>query len=460
MIEKTKKDDLPDNVSAQPGHRRACIHTYGCQMNKLDSEIASSALRDAGYEIVDCDEEADVIIFNTCSVRDHAEHRVISNAGALKRLKKERPHVLIGIMGCMAQRLDVELMKRLPHIDLVCGTRMFPHIAELLERAATAPVVATEMVGFNGELRHSSDRTSRHSAFVEIIRGCDNFCSYCIVPYVRGGEESRPPDEIEDEVRRLVDDGCVEITLLGQNVDSYGRTSKPRSTLAELLYRLDPIDGLERLRFVTSHPRFISSELIDAMNELSSPCEYLHMPAQSGSNSILKTMRRGYTRERYLDIIDMARDKSPDIGIASDFIVGFPGESESDFEDTADLMKRARFQNCFVFKYSPRPGTAAAELTDDVPEEEKGRRLQTLLKIQESISAEENARYIGKTVEALVEGPSKSDSSRLSGRMRSNKIVIFPGGAEDAGKTVNVRIERATPLSLYGQIVDSNEKRH
>ena len=397
------------------------IHTYGCQMNKLDSEIVCEALVRAGYRLVEDEAEADVVLFNTCSVRDHAEQRVFSNVGALKRLKRRNPELIVGVMGCMAQRLGREIIRRAPVVDLVCGTRMFPHIARLLDRAAVAPVVAVDEDPLPDLAREGRERAAPHAAFVSIMRGCDNFCAYCVVPYLRGRETSRPPDEIEAEVRRLVDDGCREITLLGQNVDTYGKRLSPVVTLAALLHRLDGIDGLARLRFVTSHPRFISRELLEAVRDLSSVCEHVHMPAQSGSTAVLTAMKRGYTREEYLDVIAMARELVPGIAIASDFIVGFPGETEADFDRTADLFERVRFQQCFIFKYSEREGTAAAELPDDVPDAEKRRRNQALLAIQQRISAEDNAAFVGRTVKVPADGPSKSDARKLSGRLRTNQ---------------------------------------
>ena len=436
---------------AEKQQRAACIRTYGCQMNRLDSEMVCSALRKAGYRIVVDYEEADVILVNTCSVRDHAEQRVFSNVGAMKRLKEKRPNLRIGILGCMAQRHGESILRRAPHVDLICGPNRLSHIAELLEQAEDGPVVAVDLTS-DGEIERSpSDRPTRHSAFVAVSRGCDNFCSYCVVPHLRGQEISRTPDDIVDEVRRLVGDGCKEVTLLGQNVDTYGKGLTPQVTLADLLYRLSPMAGLKRLRFVTSHPRFISHDLLQAMRDLPSVCEHLHMPAQSGSNRILAAMNRGCTREQYLEVVAMAREVVPGIAIAGDFIVGFPGETDEDFGDTARLMSEVRFQNCFIFKYSAREGTAAADLPDDVSDSAKRERNHALLTLQAQISREENARFAGRTAEALADGPSKSNPARLSGRLRTNHIVVFNGERCLSGELVKVVVEETTALTLFGR---------
>jgi len=440
------------DTTGRPDAPAACVRTYGCQMNKLDSDLVCAALRRAGYRLVDDPAEADVVLFNTCSVRDHAEQRVLSNLGSLKALKRRRPGLVIGVLGCMAQRMGESLRRRVPHVDLVCGTRRFPDIVELIDEAAVRPVVAVEEKPLPEIARAGGDRSAPYSAYVAVIRGCDNRCSYCVVPALRGPEISRPPAEIEAEVRRLVADGCREIVLLGQNVDAYGKRLRPRMTLADLLYRLDAVPGLRRLRFVTSHPRFISSALLEAMRDLPTVCEHLHMPAQSGSDRILRAMRRGYTRSRYLEVVRQARETVPGVALAGDFIVGFPGETEADFEETVRLMEEVRFQWVFLFKYSEREGTAAAALPDDVPPDEKRRRHRRLLDLQHRIAGEENARLVGAAVEVLVEGPSRSDPSRPSGRARTNHIVVITGGAAAPGDIVRVRIEETTPLTLFGRI--------
>jgi len=459
------------------------IHAFGCQMNKLDAELALSALRRAGYVEVATPEEADVLLYNTCSVREHAEERVYSNVGNLKRLKLRKPSLIIGILGCMAQKDGGKIFERLPHVDLVCGTREFPRIAELIEEARRAkhvlacgpfghapalrsfPLCGTgeveqgrpEEARMGGEApvseaRDISVRPNRRQAFVGIMRGCDNYCAYCVVPYLRGPEISRPMVEIVEEAKRLVEDGCREITLLGQNVNGYGKSFGRPGALAELLSKLDRLAGLKRVRFVTSHPKDMSHEILQAVRDLPAVCEHLHMPAQSGSNRVLGAMNRRYDSRGYRDLADLARELVPGIAIASDFIVGFPGETEAEFEETASLVRDLRFQNSFVFKYSPRPGTAAARFSDDVPWEEKRRRNLALLEIQAGISIEENRKFVGREVEVLVEGLARrrDGKSRLTGRLRTNHIVVFEGPETLAGELVRVRIESATALTLAG----------
>jgi tRNA-2-methylthio-N6-dimethylallyladenosine synthase len=432
--------------------KRVFIHAFGCQMNKLDAELALSALHRAGYREVNAPEEADVVLYNTCSVREHAEERVYSNVGKLKHLKKRRPDVIIGILGCMAQKDRDTIFERLPHVDLVCGTREFPRIAELVEEARGKPhlLACREDIPVQEE-RDISVRPNRFQAFLTIMRGCDNYCAYCVVPYVRGHETSRPAEEIMEEARRLADDGVVEITLLGQNVNSYGNSFGKRGALVELLAGLNDLPGVERIRFVTSHPKDMSREILQAVGDLPRVCEHLHMPAQSGSDRVLRAMNRKYTSSQYRDLIAMAREIVPGIAIASDFIVGFPGETEEEYQQTASLIRDLCFQNSFIFKYSPRPGTAAAKLPDDVPWEVKRRRNVELLEIQGAINLEENRKFIGRDVEVLVEGASKRDPRRLTGRARTNHIVVFEADPDLAGRLVTVRVESATHLTLAGK---------
>ena len=430
------------------------IHAFGCQMNKLDAELALGALRRAGYEEAATPEEADVLLYNTCSVRAHAEERVYSNVGKLKSLKRRNPRLIIGILGCMAQKEGAKIFERLPHVDLVCGTREFPRIAELIEvarRRARHLLACNEDVPVS-EAREISVRPNRRQAFLGIMRGCDNYCAYCVVPFVRGPEISRPIEEVVDEARRLADDGCREITLLGQNVNSYGKSFIPsRNALADLLARLDKITGLARVRFVTSHPKDMSREILEAVRDLPTVCEHLHMPAQSGSGRVLAAMNRRYTARGYRDLVALARELVPGIAVASDFIVGFPGETEAEFDETAALVRDLRFQNSFIFKYSTRPGTAAAKLADDVPWEEKRRRNIALLEIQAAVNLEENRKYIGQEVEVLVEGPSHRDASRLTGRFGPTGSSSSRGPKTLAGELLRVRIESATALTLAGK---------
>lgn len=435
-------------------YKTVFFETFGCQMNKLDAELSLGLLQEEGYKIVDKVDEADVILFNTCSVRQHAEDKVYSRLGALKTLKKRQPEVIIGVLGCMAQKDGEAIFKRMPHVDLVCGTRMFSRLPEMLLKIRNhgSHILAIEEDQIVNVKRAVTYRPNFYQAFVTVMRGCDNYCSYCIVPYVRGREISRTIADIKEEVQSLVSNGCKEVTLLGQNINSYGKGLSGNVTLGDLLTELNAIDGLERIRFVTSHPADMSRDLIRTMSRLEKVCEYLHMPAQSGSDEVLKRMRRGYTAGYYREFVRYARELIPRLTVASDFIVGFPGETEDDFQETVRLMEDIRFQNCFIFKYSPRTGTKAAELKDDVPDETKRARNLKLLELQKKISLEENTKMIGKKVDVLVEGASKSDPNRLSGRTRQNHIVVFNGSQELVGKLVGVLIHEVTDLTLFGKL--------
>jgi len=435
-------------------YKTVFFETFGCQMNKLDAELSLGLLQEEGYKIVDKVDDADVILFNTCSVRQHAEHKVYSHLGALKTLKKKHPEVIVGVLGCMAQKDGEAIFKRMPHVDLVCGTRMFSRLPEMLLKIRNhgSHVLAIDEDQIVNVKRAVTYRPNFYQAFVTVMRGCDNYCSYCIVPYVRGREISRTIADIKEEVQSLVSNGCKEVTLLGQTINSYGKGLSGNVTLGDLLSELNEIDGLDRIRFVTSHPADMSRDLIRTMSRLGKVCEYLHMPAQSGSGEVLKRMRRGYTAGYYREFVQYARELIPHLTVASDFIVGFSGETEEDFQETVQLMEDIRFQNCFVFKYSPRTGTKAAELKDDVPDETKRARNLKLLELQKKISLEENTKMIGKKVEVLVEGASKSDPNRLSGRTRQNHIVVFNGSQELVGKLVGVLIHEVTDLTLFGKI--------
>ncbi|HLF92964.1 MAG TPA: tRNA (N6-isopentenyl adenosine(37)-C2)-methylthiotransferase MiaB [Planctomycetota bacterium] len=433
------------------------IETYGCQMNVLDSDLILSRMLSQGYTTTDRKEEADVILFNTCSVREHAEERALSNAGLVQRLKKKRPDLVVGIVGCMAQNRQERLFEQLPHVQLVVGPRHMGAIPRLVEeiRSTGTRRIATE--DFDDEFIDGAEavqsRATQFQAYVKAMEGCDLSCTFCIVPTTRGSEVSRPPERIVEEVRRLADQGTVEITLLGQTVNSYGKGLKPSCDLGGLLRRVSEVGGIRRIRFITSHPSFVRPSLIEAMRDLPKVCKYLHIPVQSGSDRVLKAMRRGYTAERYLEICDTLQREIPGIGIASDFIVGFPGETAEDFERTVALMERVRFQNSFVFKYSPRPGTGAAALADDVPEEEKKRRHQVLLEVQERISRDKNRAREGQRLEVLVEGPSKRDARRQTGRTDTHQIVHFAAERDLRGCFATVEITGATALALSGSLV-------
>ncbi|MFH0909962.1 MAG: tRNA (N6-isopentenyl adenosine(37)-C2)-methylthiotransferase MiaB [Planctomycetota bacterium] len=435
--------------------RRVHIVTFGCQMNKLDSELVASALLAAGHEVVARPEEADAVLLNTCSVRDQAENRALSAVGVLKLRKEREPGFLIGVLGCMAQRRGKELVRRYPAIDLVVGTRLFPRIAELLEAAAQSPVAAVEENP--REPLPARRPAAGPQAFVAAMRGCGNFCAYCIVPFVRGPEESRPLAEIVEEVRALVAGGAREVTLLGQSIDRWGQDLAPRRMLEELLAAVDGVPGLLRLRFITAHPRAVDRDLFRAMAALPRVCECLHMPAQSGSDRVLQAMNRGYTRAEYEERLAWGRALVPGLTFASDFLVGFPGETEAEFLETLDLVERGAFQNIFAFRYSPRPGTAAAKRKDDVPPEEKERRLQALLRAQERIALIRHASLRGTIQTVLVEGPSKRDASRMAGRTRQNDPAMFPAPSSESeraslvGREIALRITRSTALTLFGE---------
>jgi tRNA-2-methylthio-N6-dimethylallyladenosine synthase len=438
----------------------ACLETFGCQMNQLDSEVIRGLLEEEGYAFTRDAGEADLILFNTCSVRKSAENRVYGRLAALRKLKQERPGVVIAVLGCMAQKDREAIFESEPHVDVVCGTREFPALLEYVERVRlghTHLVAAGVSKDIDRVFVHRRLRPGQFQAYVSVMRGCDNYCAYCVVPYVRGAEVSRPIADVVEEVAGLRDKGVVEITLLGQSISSYGK-NLGGANLAKLLAAVSAVKGIKRIGFITSHPGDMTADILAAMRDLPNVMPYLHMPAQSGSTRVLERMNRGYSRERYLSLVREAKETVPLIAIASDFIVGFPGETEEDFNDTATLMEECRFASAFIFKYSPRPGTKAAGFPDDVPRSAKEDRNQRLLSVQERISSEENATFIGRTVEVLIEGPSKRRADRLTGRARDHRIVLLDvegatGGLPASalpGTIVSATVTRATALALYG----------
>ncbi len=449
-------------------------------MNKLDSELIANELTRNGFELSEQDQEADIVVFNTCSVRQHAENRVLTCLGRLVQQKAQKPGLIAALVGCMAQRQGAELLEQFGSLDIVCGPGELYRLAELIKKvqagasqqlAVTERLRARRTVPAGLEELDVSRRTDMGSAkaqaYVRVMRGCDKFCTYCIVPSVRGREISRAPQHIIDETRRLVEAGSIEITLLGQTVNSYRYSGDGREIrFGELLRKVGAIAGLKRLRFVTSHPIDFSEDIFRAMAEMPNMCNYLHLPAQSGSDRILSAMHRPYTAQQYLELIELGRTIVPDLSLAGDFIVGFPGETEQDFQDTVRLVRAARYKNCFIFKYSPRPGTVAAKrLKDDVPTEVKRHRNNELLAVQEEISLELHRAFIGQTLEVLVEGPSKSarkgrpeHQHQLSSRTRGDHIVVFDAPARAAqlsGKLVYVKILDASALTLFGELVAS-----
>ncbi len=430
------------------------IFPFGCQMNRHDAEALAGRLVAEGYEAAGSPDDADVVFYMTCSVRDHAEQRVWSHLGRWRARRASGEVRALGVIGCMAERLGEKIRSRMPHVDIVAGPRRVAEVPLFLEHvlAGRGPVVETGLPELEEHLDPSrASRPRPFQAMLPVMRGCDGGCTYCVVPRVRGRETSLPPEGIEISARELLEKGVIEITLLGQNVDRYGLTLEPKTTLAALLRRLAPLPELARLRFVTSNPRDITEDLLRAMAAADNICPYLHVPAQSGSDRVLSMMRRGYTRERYLEVLALARRMVPAIEIASDFIVGFPGETEADFEETLSLVRQAEFQGCFVFKYSPRPGTPASRIEDDVPDEVKRERHRILSEAQLETSLRRNRALVGSEVEVLGEGVSKRDAGRFTGRTPTGRIVAFESSDDPTGRIVRVSVEDATALVLLGR---------
>ena len=478
---------------------RAHITTYGCQMNRLDAELLAHALRREGARVVANPVEANVLLFLTCSVRAHAENRLFSNVGALKARKRREPDLLLGILGCTAQQYGERIRRRAPLADLLCGPGRLAEVPDLIRQAQRGrPAVALDpprsavparrlsRPAALGDMSRSAaaasadsdarldalelarplDGPSPQAAFVTVMRGCDNFCAYCVVPYVRGPERSRQPSAVLEEVRRLVGEGARQITFLGQAVNRYaGREAGRRWDLADLLAEAAETPSLARLFFITNHPSAMTDRLADVFARVHAVCPYLHMPAQAGSDAVLRRMNRGYTAAEYEARVARVREARPDVAVVSDFIVGFPGETEGDFEATCGLVRRVRPAAGFVFKYSPRPGTAAERYPDDVPDTEKRRRHRRLLDLVQETATEENRALLGRTVPVFVEGPSphphlnastkggeaSSASVQLRGRTPTGRIVVFDGPAGLAGEVVGVHITRAAAITLFGR---------
>lgn len=429
------------------------IETYGCQMNVRDSETVSGILDKAGFTPSTKKEDADLILFNTCCVREHAEKRLMGNIGALKKAKEENPELIIGICGCMMQQKGMaeKLSKRFPFVDFFIGTHNLDRFPDVLADAMSGiRTVATEEGNKVIEGMPSSPAMGS-SAFVNIMYGCDNYCTYCIVPYVRGHERSRNPEDIEAEIRQRIAEGYTEITLLGQNVNSYGNTADFGIRFPELLERLSKIDGLKRLRFMTSHPKDLSDELIRVISECSTVCHHIHLPVQSGSNEILRKMNRKYTREQYIDLVERIRKAIPDIELTTDIIVGFPGETEQDFEDTVALVQTVGYSAAYTFKYSPRTGTIAAKMEDQIPEDVKKSRLERLNNEQLKSTKKNSEKYLGFSGEVLVEGIDEKGSGMVFGKFSNCKMIYFPGRPEDVGGYMNVRCTAIKNHSLYGE---------
>jgi tRNA-2-methylthio-N6-dimethylallyladenosine synthase len=443
----------------EPKH--AAVITYGCQMNKYESERMAGILAGLGYEITSQTRDADLILLNTCSIRDKAEQKVYSQLGQLKWLKRDNPDLIIGVCGCVAQQEGDRILQRVPHADLVFGPQNIPKLPALLAQVHTYRHQLSDVADnpLWDEQLFPLRRDSPFQAWVTVMQGCDKFCTFCVVPYTRGREQSRSTAAIIHEVQTLAAQGYKEVTLLGQNIDSYGKRSPEGKDLADLLSMLHPLDGVERIRFITSHPRDFSEKLMWTVGALDKVCEYIHLPVQSGSSAILKRMHRGYTRDDYLVQVERLRALVSDVAISTDLIVGFPGESDDDFAQTLQLVEAVEFDSMYLFKYSPRPGTRAATFDDQVPDAVKSQRFNTLLEVQEAIQLRRNRDRVGRCEEVLVEGPSKKGSVQLTGRTRQNRPVNFVGHPSLTGSLVTVRIEKAGAHSLEGKVCTDRSDR-
>lgn len=506
-LPRMRSDTITDPHSTPSEHRRVYLETFGCQMNVLDSELVQDQLRTLGYAFVDRPDDADIVLYNTCSVRELSEQKVLSRIGTLHKRKQEDPSVVVGVLGCMAERAGKELAARLPSVDLLCGPSELDRLPALLENLHAENVerraAQIALSGHNSRRSQTLDRAmdrlealdqgrlvdpdaAPHQAYVRITRGCNKFCSFCIVPMTRGPEVHRPPDAIVEEVHKLADAGVQEVTLLGQTINHYVHEESGTS-FAELLRRVhDEVPRLPRLRFLTSYPRDFTDETLDVMAASARISRFLHIPAQSGSDRMLRAMNRGYTRETYLGLIERARERMPDVSIVGDMIVGFPGETDEDFELSMSLLEAVRYKVVYVFKYSTRPGTVASKkFADDIPDEVKKDRNRRMLELQQRISKEHHDQMIGSIQEVLVEGTAKidprtrdtardpdgtslvqiggkrkaeapshaSENVRLTSRTRGDHIVSFDGPQRLVGQLVKVRIQKATGLSLGGELL-------
>lgn len=442
-------------------YKKFFIQTFGCQMNEHDSEVMAGLLEERFYIPTKEIKEADFILLNTCCIREKAESKVLSMLGSLKKLKAKKPDLIVGVCGCMIQQKNIvpKILHAAPFVNLMFGTNNMDKLPEYLERIERdgQPVYEIIEEDASADLKLPASREYPFKAFVNIMYGCNNFCTYCIVPYVRGRERSRKKEDIVEEVRALVADGVVEIMLLGQNVDSYGNDFDEPVSFASLLEEIDAIDGIERIRFMTSHPKDFSLALIDVIKNSKHICHSLHLPVQSGSNDVLRRMNRKYTRERYLEIVQAMREAIPDVAITTDIIVGFPGETEEDFQETVDLVETVGFDNAFSFIYSKRPGTAAAKFEDQIPLDVKKERLQRLNDTLSKWSLYHNKKYEGQTVKVLVEGLSENNDNMLSGRTDTAKTVIFEGDSSLIGTFVNVTITTAQTWVLKGQLEEQHQ---
>ena len=439
-------------------NKKLYIQTYGCQMNQYDSDRITQVMARRGYQPTDRIDSADVILLNTCSVRDKAEQKVYSALGSWKEFKAFRQGVIIGVGGCVAQQEGEKLLKRIPHLDLVFGTHNIHKLPEMIEQVEAEHARPVEIDFYRDpaymEAADGVTCVRGAKAYVTIMQGCNKVCSFCIVPHVRGRELSRPSAKVIAEVESLVEKGVIEIMLLGQNVNSYGKLTHGELGFAELLGRLDAVDGLERIRFTTSHPQDLSPELTEAFAQLGKLCEHLHLPVQSGSDAVLTRMRRGYTRDEYLERILRLRQRCPEVALSTDIIVGFPGETDAEFCQTLELLEWLEYDEIFSFAYSPRPQTVSAKLyADDIPESIKKERLIKVQTLQRDISLKRNRQHIGSVEEVLLEGPSRLKNGQLMGRSRGNRIINVAGPMDLVSRLLPVRITGATATSLIGEVL-------
>ena len=434
------------------------LETFGCQMNVVDSERIVGLLDEIGYRQVEEPEQADLILLNTCAVRDKAVRKAYGHLGRFKPMKERKPDLILGMGGCIAQQEGKQLLEEFSYLDLVFGTHNVHRLPEMVQQVAEKHVRCeeTEFLDRETRLQLFPSRTGQeaYTRFVTVMQGCDNFCSYCVVPYVRGREISRPSAEILEEIRELAAQGVREITLIGQNVNSYGLKEDGELSFAGLLEQVNAVDGIDRIRFTTSHPKDLSDDLIECFGRLDKLCKHLHLPVQCGSNNILKAMNRGYTRERYLGVVERLRQVCPEIRLSSDIIVGFPGETEADFAETMSLLEKVRYTEIYSFIYSPRRGTTAADMADEMPAEVKQDQFNRMLELQQEISRQTWEADVGTIQEVLVEGESKVGAGQMFGRSTWNRIVNFAGPAELAGQLVSVKITKAFRNSLLGELVE------
>ena len=465
-VEDASRQDYFINIAKEEVARReneagrkltCCVNTFGCQMNARDSEKILGVLEMAGYEESQ-DEHADFVIYNTCTVRENANNRVYGRLGYLSTLKKKNKDMVIALCGCMMQEEQVrdKIKKSYPYVNLVFGTHNIYKFAELLVQALFSDYQVMEVLDDSKKIVEELPivRKYAYKSGVNIMFGCDNFCSYCIVPYVRGREKSREPQDIIAEVKKLAADGVIEIMLLGQNVNSYGKGLENPISFAELLREVEKIDGIERIRFMTSHPKDLSDELIEVMASSKKICKHLHLPVQSGSTEILKVMNRRYTREHYLDLVRKIREKMPDVALTTDIIVGFPGETEQDFEDTLTLVKEVEYDSAFTFIYSKRTGTPAAKMENQIPEDVVKNRFDRLLKEVQRISEKKAMEYTGKVVDVLVEEKNAQDDSFVTGRMSNNSVVHFKASTDIIGTIVNVHLDECKGFYYLGTMIN------